>query len=245
MNWQISMQLSLEALAIDIDIRGGEEPTALIGPNGSGKTTVLRTVAGAFTPYKGRLQVGDNVFFDSQNKIDLVPEQRQVGYVPQGFGLFPHLRVIDNVAFGLTEKHSRDERRLLAAKKLAQLGGSELATRWPHSLSGGEKQRVALARTLMTEPSLLLLDEPLSALDVTARRSLREHLAQHLAGRAIPTIIVTHDIRDVVALGARLIVLDKGRVVQSGSLDELRAQPANEFVAEFCHTGLDGTGSSD
>jgi len=158
--------------------------------------------------------------------------------VPQGYGLFPHLRVIDNVAFGLSTKLSRDERRLLARKKLAQINGEKLANRWPFTLSGGEKQRIALARTLMIEPGLLLLDEPLSALDVTARRSLRGYLAQHLAGREIPTIIVTHDIRDVVALGARMIVLDRGRVAQSGSVDELKARPANEFVAEFCHAGL-------
>lgn len=238
MSWHISMQLALGALELEVDIQGGRQPTALIGPNGSGKTTLLRTIAGAFTPDAGRFQVGDKVLFDSQEKIDLVPEEREVGYVPQGYGLFPHLRVIDNVAFGLSTKLSRDERRLLAGKKLAQINGEKLANRWPVTLSGGEKQRIALARTLMIEPSLLLLDEPLSALDVTARRSLRGYLAQHLAGREIPTIIVTHDIRDVVALGARMIVLDRGRVAQSGSVDELKARPANEFVAEFCHAGL-------
>ena len=238
MSWHISMQLALGALELEVDIQGGSQPTALIGPNGPGKTTVLRTIAGALTPDVGRFQVGDKVLFDSTKKIDLVPEEREVGYVPQGYGLFPHLRVIDNVAFGLSAKLSRGERRLLAAKTLEQINGAQLANRWPVTLSGGEKQRIALARTLITEPGLLLLDEPLSALDVAARRCLRGYLAQHLDKREIPTIIVTHDIRDCVALGARLIVLDKGRVVQSGSVDELKACPVNEFVAEFCHAAL-------
>lgn len=245
MSWHISMQLALGALELEVDIQGGHQPTALIGPNGSGKTTLLRTIAGAFTPDTGRFQVGDKVLFDSNQQIDLVPEERKVGYVPQGFGLFPHLRVIDNVAFGLSAKLSRDERRLLAGKKLEQMNGAQLANRWPNTLSGGEKQRIALARTLMTEPGLLLLDEPLSALDVAARRSLRAYLAQELVGREIPTIIVTHDVRDVVALGARIIVLDEGRVAQSGSLEELKARPVNEFVAEFCHAEWSETRSSD
>ncbi|MBT6179457.1 MAG: ABC transporter ATP-binding protein [Deltaproteobacteria bacterium] len=236
MSWQISMKLGLGALDLEVNIEGSRQPTALIGPNGSGKTTLLRAVAGAFTPDVGRFQIGDNVLFDSQSEIDRAPEQRKVGYVPQGFGLFPHLRVIDNVAFGLSAKLSREARRSLASKQLEQINGTELSNRWPSTLSGGEKQRIALARALITEPDLLLLDEPLSALDVSARRSLRAHLAQHLSNSETPTIIVTHDIRDVVALEATVIVLEKGRIVQRGSLDDLRANPANDFVAEFCHT---------
>lgn len=245
MSWHVSMQLVLGSLELEVDIHGGSESVALIGPNGSGKTTLLKTIAGGFTPDAGRFELGDKVLFDSHLQIDLVPEQREVGYVPQGYSLFPHLSVVDNVAFGLSAQHSRAERRSLALEKLHEMDCAELADRRPLTLSGGEQQRIALARTLITKPTLLLLDEPLSALDVSARRSLRGYLAQHLARHAIPTIVVTHDIRDVAALGARMIVLDKGRVVQSGSVDELRSHPANDFVAEFCHTQMLEKQSSD
>jgi|MDSW01.2.fsa_nt_gb molybdate transport system ATP-binding protein len=245
MNWQMSMQLMLGSLELDLDIQGTAEPVALVGPNGSGKTTVLRTIAGAFTPDAGHFQLGSQVLFDSKEQIDLVPEERAVGYVPQGYGLFPHLRVIDNVAFGLRGKQARDERRLSALKKLEDMGCAKLANRWPGTLSGGERQCVALARTLITEPNLLLLDEPFAALDVSARRNLRGYLAEHLERRSVPTIMVTHDIRDVVAVGARMIVLEQGRVVQIGSVDELRINPVNEFVAEFCHSENRRASSSD
>ena len=239
------MQLSLGSLELSVDIQGGDEPVALIGPNGSGKTTLLRTIAGAFTPDAGRFQVGTRVLFDSQEQIDLVPEERGIGYVPQGYGLFPHLRVLDNVAFGLKGKLAKTERRLLASKKLEEMGCAEIVNRWPATLSGGERQRVALARTLITEPGLLLLDEPFAALDVSARRTLRSYLAQHLFRRSVPAIMVTHDIRDAAALGARMIVLDEGRIVQTGSIEELKLKPINEFVAEFCHTDVQPASSSD
>ncbi len=245
MSWHVSMQFSLGSLTLSVDIPGGDEPVALIGPNGSGKTTLLRAVAGAFTPDVGRFQIGSQVLFDSEQQIDLVPEDRGVGYVPQGYGLFPHLRVLDNVAFGLRSKLAQTERRMLALKKLEEIGYSEIAHRWPATLSGGERQSVALARTLITEPSFLLLDEPFAALDVSARRTLRGYLAQHLVRCPVPTLMVTHDLRDAAALGARLIVLEQGRIVQAGSIEELKAKPANDFVAEFCHTEVRPTSSSD
>ena len=241
MGWQLSMKLALGAFELTLDMQGNEKPVALIGPNGSGKTTVLRTLAGAFTPQTGRFELAGKVLFDSREQIDLVPEERGVGYVPQGYGLFPHLRAIDNVAFGLRGKLPRSERRLLALKKLEEMDCGELAQRWPATLSGGERQRIALARTLLTEPCLLLLDEPFAALDVSARRKLRLYLAQQWAQRPIPTMMVTHDIRDVVAMDADMIVLEQGRVVQTGSVEELSSNPVNDFVAEFCHTEMPGT----
>ena len=213
MGWQLSMKLALGAFELALDMQGDHKPVALIGPNGSGKTTVLRSVAGAFTPDSGRFEVGDKVLFDSGRQIDLVPEERSVGYVPQGYGLFPHLRAIDNVAFGLRSKMPRAERRLLATQKLEEMDCGELAQRWPSTLSGGERQRVALARTLITEPGLLLLDEPFAALDISARRKLRGYLAEQWTRRPVATLMVTHDIRDVVAMGAEMVVLEQGRVV--------------------------------
>jgi len=159
-----------------------------------------------------------------------------MGYVPQGYGLFPHLRVADNVAFGLStgpRRLPKAERRSAARQLLTELGCATLAERWPAGLSGGEQQRVALARALVVAPALLLLDEPMAALDAGVRRVVRTFLATRLRSSACPSIVVTHDVRDVLALGARVCVLEAGRIVQQGSLSELQAAPASDFVAEF------------
>lgn len=244
MKWAISIRVQLGALALDVEFGGGAKPVALVGPNGAGKTTLLRTIAGAHHAVAGRIEVGGQILYDCRQGIDLPPEVRRIGYVPQGYGLFPHLRVVDNVAFGLGfhgPGNSRAARRDAAAEMLGQLGCIQLAEQWPTGLSGGEKQRVALARALMTHPRLLLLDEPLAALDVAARRELRAYLAAYLQSHAFPAIVVTHDVRDVVALDADVFVLEGGRIVQSGSAESLAVNPATEFVAEFFRVGLDDT----
>ena len=236
MRWQVRAKLQLGALDLDVDLEGDRTPVALIGPNGSGKTTLLRTIAGAHRPAAGLIQLGERVLFDADRGIDLPPERRRVGYVPQGFGLFPHLSALDNVAFAWSARRPRIDRRArrdAALALLARLGCEALANRTPSALSGGERQRVALARALMIEPWILLLDEPLSALDATARRSLRGYLAERLARQDCPSVVITHDARDVRALGARVVVLERGRVVQRGRPDELTARPATAFVAEF------------
>ncbi|MEE2889963.1 MAG: ATP-binding cassette domain-containing protein [Planctomycetota bacterium] len=246
MSWQLSIQLSLGDFQLDVKMDGNATPVALIGPNGSGKTTLLRTIAGAHYPDSGSIEVGGRVLFDSAKGVHLAPEERRVGYVPQGYGLFPHLRVADNVAFGTRTQPqlSRQARRNVALETLEQLGAVHLADRWPATLSGGEKQTVALARTLVIDPQLLLLDEPLAALDAAARRSLRTHLALHLADRKIPSIVITHDVRDVRALAATVNVIEKGKIIQNGSADELAAQPVSDFVAEFFHTEVQGSSST-
>jgi len=234
--WQARVEVSVGHLTLEVDLEGDARPVALIGPNGSGKTTLLRTIAGAYAPLSGHIQLGDRVVYDSVSGVDLPPEERRVGYVPQGYGLFPHLRVIDNVAFGWRPEPSGEDGkpgRAVATELLKRLGCSHLAHRWPRSLSGGEGQRVALARALMIDPRILLLDEPLSAMDATARRALRSYLAQHLASRQAPALVVTQDVRDVTALGATVFALEGGRIVQSGPAAELAAHPATEFVAEF------------
>jgi len=238
MSWHASIKLHIGKLTLDVELSGTKRPLAIIGPNGSGKSTLLRAVAGAYTPETGSIGLGDKILFDSQQVIDCPPELREIGYVPQGYGLFPHLKVVDNVAFGLlgqSEKLSREKRREAAMDQLKELGCGGLAQRWPRHLSGGECQRIALARALMTKPRLLLLDEPLAALDVTARRSLRSYLGEHLEQAGIPSMVVTHDLRDVIALNANVVVLESGRIVQQGDLDSLRAKPASDFVAEFCN----------
>ncbi|MEM7137298.1 MAG: ABC transporter ATP-binding protein [Myxococcota bacterium] len=236
MSWEITIQATVGDFALDVALASDAPHTVLIGPNGSGKTTLLRMIAGAYTPARGRITIGGRTVFDSAERIALPPEERRIGYVPQGFGLFPHLSVVDNVAFGLehgSRKTTAEARRGKALGLLAELGCEGLAERSPSRLSGGEQQRVALARALLVEPALLLLDEPLSTLDPTRRRHLREILAHRLSSQRRPAITVTHDLNDVEALGARVVVLEAGRLVQQGTAAELRAAPASEFVAAF------------
>lgn len=236
MIWQVSVRLQLGELRLEVDLGGEYGPLALVGPNGSGKTTLLRTIAGAYRPQSGKIQVGGRTVFDSKRGLDIPPEDRHVGYVPQGYGLFPHLSVIDNVAFGWISRiprRTRAERRQAAMKLLEQVGCAHLARRLSTTLSGGEQQKIALARALTTEPEILLLDEPLSALDAPAKKSIRSYLTTHLQERNRPSIVVSHDARDVVSLGAEVCVIEHGQIVQRGSTDALRANPKTEFVEAF------------
>ncbi len=212
----------------------GSRPLALIGPNGSGKTTVLKAIAGVATLQRGaqmQLRIGARTLVNETHGAP--PETRRIAYVPQGGALFPHLSVLDNVAFGLRAQGAGiDDARDKAQRQLQALDCAALQHRSVATLSGGERQRVALGRALILSPDLLLLDEPLSALDASARRETRSFLAAFLPTRC-PTILVTHDARDVRALDAWVCVLDEGRVVQEGDLVRLEAAPANDFVAEF------------
>ena len=234
--WSVEVAVRSGDFRLDVSMQGEAAPVVVIGPNGSGKTTLLRTIVGDRVPHAGRIVVNDRIFFDSDRNIALPPEARRTGYVPQGYGLFPHLNATDNVAFGVpaTLARSRAERRWMAQNALAEVGCEGLANRYPATLSGGEKQRVALARALIIRPALLLLDEPLAAMDPAARRTLRTALAQRLRERQHPAIVVTHDVRDVHALGTpRTYVLEGGRVVQSGEPAALAAAPGSPFIAEF------------
>lgn len=236
MSWHVRVRMRLGALELDVDLDGGDAPVALIGPNGSGKTTILRTIAGAYRPDAGTVRIGESEVFDAEAGIDLPPEARRVGYVPQGYGLFPHLSVLDNVAFGwtaVTPRPTREERRSRATRLLERVECAHLAARKPAGLSGGEQQRVALARALAVEPKMLLLDEPLAALDALARRAVRDYLAEHLSERRRPALVVSHDLRDVRALGGPVCVIEKGHIVQRGLPGELAAHPATEFVEAF------------
>ena len=233
MNWRAHVRARAGSFALDATVAGGGAPVALIGPNGSGKTTLLRTISGGHPPVSGRISVGKRILYDSEAGIRLAPEQRRIGYVPQGYGLFPHLNAIENVAFGLAAarpRQPRGHRRAAAAALLREMDCAHLARRLPATLSGGEKQRVALARALLSEPELLLLDEPLAALDAAARRDIRRFLAT----RNSPALVVTHDARDVRALGAlSIFALEGGSVIQSGRPEALAASPATDFVREF------------
>lgn len=201
---------------------------ALLGPSGSGKTTILRMVAGFVSPDLGTISI------DGQDVSAVQPYQRDIGFVFQHYALFPHMTVFRNVAFGLRlRKLPRKEliERVIAGLELAQI--THLANRRPQHLSGGEQQRVAVARALVTRPRLLLLDEPLSALDRMIRQSMRAELKRIQRQTGITTLIVTHDQEEALDLADELLVLDRGRVRQVGSPDKVYMQPADPFVASF------------
>jgi molybdate transport system ATP-binding protein len=203
--------------------------TAVIGPSGCGKTTVLRCLAGLDAPRRGRVTCGADVWFDDARRIARSPQQRGIGYLFQEYALFPHLTIFENIAYGLKYKAAEAVRRRVAElTELLQLNGLE--ARYPRELSGGQQQRVALARTVATRPRLLLLDEPLSALDTPTRVDLRRDLRRVLAAWGIPTIVVTHDPEEVTALADYVIVMCDGRIVQQGavtlSVGDLSSSPA-------------------
>jgi molybdate transport system ATP-binding protein len=183
---------------------------------------------GILTPQRGRIALDGRALFDAEQRIDLPPEERRLGYVPQDYALFPHLDVAGNVAFGLPRRGRRE--RLQQSLEALQI--AHLARRPVQTLSGGERQRVALARALAPQPRALLLDEPFAALDAQARRLLRAQLAAQLAQWRLPALIISHDAADA-ALAARIVVLERGRIAQEGSLPELLDRPATPFVQEL------------
>jgi molybdate transport system ATP-binding protein len=224
------------SLSIAAELATDVGPLALVGPNGAGKTTVLLMLLGAHRPDQGAIVLNGEPLFDHAARVDVPLEARGIGYVPQNYGLFPNMTALGNVAFALgcrAQRVARGERRSQAHALLAELGVGHLAERATSGLSGGEKQKVALARALATRPRALLLDEPLSAMDVAARREVRAFLRGYLAELGLPTVVVTHDPLDAAALGHRVAVLEAGKLVQTGSWAELRARPATRFVEAF------------
>lgn len=219
-------------LDIDAELDVGPGTLVLVGPNGAGKSTLLSLVLGTPRPARGHVRLGDSVLFDDEAGIDVPIEQRRLGYLPQDFALFPHLDVAGNVAFGVrSQRMPNGDDRVRAV--LDRLGIGALAARDVRTLSGGEKQRVALARALAVEPRALLLDEPLSALDPHTRAAVRETLSATLGDLALPTLLVTHDTKDARRLGARIAVLEAGRITQLGTFSDLERSPASRFVEQF------------
>ena len=227
---------------LDLDLSLIVEPgevVALLGPNGAGKSTTLRALAGLLPLDDGRVTLGDVVLEDTAADVRVVPERRQVGVVFQEYLLFPHLDARENVAFGLRAGGlDRATARRRAEAWLDRVGLSERAGARPRELSGGQAQRVALARALVTEPRLLLLDEPLSALDAATRLAVRGDLRRHLARFPGASVVVTHDAVDAMVLADRLIVIEAGRVVQTGTPREVTAAPVTDYVARLVGLNL-------
>lgn len=218
-------------LQIGLDVPAGR-CLALAGPSGAGKTTILRLLAGTIRPDQGRISHGEDVWVDTAAGKWWPPDRRCCGYVFQDYALFPHLSAWRNVAYGLRSVPPR-ERRAAAHRLLAQFGLADRADARPATLSGGERQRVALARALAPRPSVLLLDEPLSALDARTRGSAARELADTLSGLEVPVVLVTHEFNEAALMGDEIGVIDQGTIVQQGSASELAAMPATPFVADF------------
>lgn len=236
--------------AFDLDLEAAET-LVLFGPSGSGKTTILRCLAGLDRPDAGRIGAGPDTWFDARERVDLPPQRRGIGYLPQGFALFPHLDVRANIGYGMSGEPGRSGRtrevgrtgglgragraghdeRVAELVELLRLEGLE--RRRPGELSGGQQQRVALARALARRPRLLLLDEPLSALDSPTRDALRGELRRLLRASGVPSIVVTHDRTEALVLGDRVGVLADGTLRQLGPTLDVFDRPADETVARI------------
>jgi molybdate transport system ATP-binding protein len=207
----------------------------LFGPSGSGKTMTLSCIAGATDPDAGVISIGERVVFDSRAGLNVKLTDRRVGYLPQNYGLFPHLNVTDNIAFGLFKwEKRRAESRVKDLVNLMQLDGLE--KRFPRQLSGGQQQRVAFARALAPDPAILLLDEPFSALDANIRAELRDNLAVISRKLDLPVVFITHDLEEAYILADRIAVYERGQVLQYGSRDDIFYRPATPEVARLVNS---------
>jgi molybdate transport system ATP-binding protein len=229
---RVEIKKALPGFTLEVAWHAGDGVAVLFGPSGAGKTLTLQCLAGLLRPDAGRIVVDDRVLFDSARGVDLPPQARKVGYVFQGYALFPHLTVAENVGFGLRDR-PRTARAGRVAEVLERLGLRGLEARYPREISGGQRQRVALGRALAIDPALLLLDEPLSALDAPLRRALRDELREILRGWGTAAVLVTHDFTEAYRLADRIVVYDNGGVIQAAARAELLWQPASESVAQI------------
>ena len=231
----IGKSFGAEAALSDVSftVRDGELLT-LLGPSGCGKTTTLMSVAGFQQPDTGRITCGGRPFFDRAARLHLPAEARNIGMVFQSYAVWPHMTVAQNVAFPLkVRKVPRAETAERVSQTLELVEMSAYAARYPHELSGGQQQRVALARALVYSPAVLLLDEPFSNLDAKLRERARVWLKGLQAELALTTVFVTHDQEEALSMSDRIVVLDRGRIQQDGTPEEVYRRPASRFVAEF------------
>ncbi len=234
----VSARLAGRGLDVAFGIGAGEV-LAVLGPNGAGKSTTAAVIAGIVAADRAVVRVGERTLTDTATGVQIAPWARRVGLLLQDPLLFPHLSVLGNVTFGCRRVAGRRAARAAARRWLADLGMADLADRRPGELSGGQAQRVAIARALAAEPEVLLLDEPMSGLDVTGAGEVRAALRRVLVtstGR--PTLLITHDVLDVLALADRVLVLDGGAVAESGTVAEVLGAPRSEFGAQVAGLNL-------
>jgi molybdate transport system ATP-binding protein len=225
-------------LDVELTVAAGEV-VALLGPNGAGKSTLLAVLAGLLRPDEGRIELDGDLLSETAAGVHVPARERHAGLVLQDYLLFPHMSARENVAFGPRARGvGRRAAREAASHLLDRMGLAEYADRRPRELSGGQQQRVALARALAAEPRLLLLDEPLAALDVGTRPTVRAGLRRHLAAFGGCTIVVTHDPLEALVLGERIIVLESGRVVQEGLPEQVARHPRTDYVARLVGLNL-------
>ncbi len=229
-----------EGFALDLDLAaGGGEVLAVLGPNGAGKSTLLQALAGLVPLESGRVELDGRVLEDPAARIRTAPQNRQVGVVFQDYLLFGNLSARENVAFGLRSTGTSKGAALAAADRwLSRFGLTGLEARRPRGLSGGQAQRVALARALCTEPRLLLLDEPLAALDVGTKAEIRSQLRAELTAFSGPALLVTHDPLEAMALADRLLIVEDGQLVQAGPAADVARRPATSYVASLVGLNL-------
>jgi molybdate transport system ATP-binding protein len=223
------------ALALDVAFRVNESTTVLFGPSGSGKTTILRAIVGIVTPDEGRISLGEQIYFDSVTGLNLPIQKRKIGFVFQDYSLFPHLTAGQNIAYGI-KVSMRKAKRERVRHMLTLLGIEHTANRYPRELSGGEQQRVALARALASDPAIMLLDEPLSAVDVATRSYLLEEIISIQRRSGIPFIYVTHNHAEAVRIGNYILILSNGRIAQEGKPIEVLNAPESLEAARVVGT---------
>lgn len=234
------MRLGIGSFELDVDLKVEPgEVVAVLGPNGAGKTSILRGLAGLLPLDAGRVALDGVVLEEPAASVFLPSERRPIGMVFQDYLLFPHLTVVDNIAFGLRSRGTpRPAATATARQWLERVGLAAEAERKPGSLSGGQAQRVALARALATNPALLLLDEPMAALDASTRVELRRDLRRHLESFRGVRLLVTHDPVEAMAMADRLVILEHGRVLQSGTPAEVTQRPRSRYVADLVGVNL-------
>ncbi|PKL70278.1 MAG: ABC transporter [Methanomicrobiales archaeon HGW-Methanomicrobiales-1] len=231
----IVVKKALRDFVLDVDIQMPDGGTlVLLGENGAGKSTILNLVAGLMTPDVGHIRIGSETFIDTATRTCIPAESRGTGYVFQNYALFPHMTMYENIAYGLRIRHlPRDEIDARVRNLAGQLGLLGICDEMVGKLSGGQRQRVALLRALAVKPNCLLLDEPFSALDVRTQVQMREELKEVLSAAKIPAIIVTHDLRDAVALGDRICLMEQGKIVLCGDADAILQKGRHPFIDQF------------
>lgn len=227
-----AIKFQVEKFHLDVNLTMDRELVVLFGPSGAGKSLLLRTLAGLLTPSEGRIELGDRVIFDPQRKINIPPQLRQVGYMPQQYALFPHLTVAGNIRYGLFNWQPLErESRLQELLEVMRL--DHVVDRFPTEISGGEQQRTALARALAPRPGILLMDEPFAALDEVLREHLRQELLRLQRRYHLPILLVTHNLVEAYTLADRVVIFQDGRITQEGSRDDVFRRPDTPQIAKL------------